>query len=251
MKQVIMDTNYWISLTDCPDRLLEFDEAVADDDVKVILSFGNFIDLVRADDASLLAEIIAGECDYCLPLFDEGDSYPVSGNPVDLVPSEPERSIFESELRGESPSTKIQYLIRAGNWDAPDEYYDGIEQYKELYDEYGHDNLKGHTFREYLEEKDGEYVLDPEDVDKVSYVKSEVILHRLRLFQPEENPDPHDVADLQLCIQAILSDCNMLLMEKKWVNENLIGSVLDSLDSDKELTVYKDFDEFISDLNDG
>lgn len=248
VKRVIMDTNHWIDLTADSERFLKFHEAVTGDDVKVILSFGNFIDLVRADEADLLARIIAGECDYCLPPFREGDTFPFSGDPVDLVPSEPERSTFHRELRGMGLDRKLQNLIRAGDWEAPDEYYDLIEQYRELYEEYGHDNLKGHTFRDYLEKKDEKYILEPEDVDLISYVRVEVILHRLRLFQPEENPDPHDFADLELCIQAILSDCNMLLMEKKWVNEELVGSVLESLGSEIELDVYKNFEKFLSDL---
>jgi len=37
-----------------------------------------------------------------------------------------------------------------------------------------------------------------------------------------EDPDENDIEDLEVCTQAILSDCNMLLMEEKWVNEELI-----------------------------
>ena len=248
VKRVIMDTNHWIDLKKYPERLPRFAEAVDRDDVKVILSFGNFIDLVRSGDDDILPRIVGGKCDYCLPVFREGDSYPVSDDPVDLVPPEYGRSFFAEELRGENPIRKLQYLIRYGDSPAPEGYDESVKQYKEMYEEYGHDNLKGHTFREYLKEQDGNYVLDPDDVDPVSYVQSEVVLHRLRLLQPEENPDPHDIADLQLCIQAILSDCNMLLIEKKWVNEELVESVLESLGSDKDLAVYKDFEVFLSDL---
>ncbi len=40
----------------------------------------------------------------------------------------------------------------------------------------------------------------------------------------------------------------MLLIEKKWVNVDLIQKTIRNLDSEKDMTVYKDFEKFLSDL---
>jgi len=250
MRRVILDTNYWISLKREPQRFKEFYEAVSSEDVKVILSFGNFIDLVKADEQDVLSKIIVGTADYCLPAVSEGEEYEISRNPIALIPDEDYRRYISRQSRGMGMVETLQEIIRDSDWSAGEEYFEGIERYKELYEEFGHDNLKGHAFREYLEmDTDGKYRLEPQDVDPISYVRVEVYLQRLRMMDPKENPTENDVADLEICSQAILSDCDMLLMEKKWVNQKLVERVLAELESDKELAVYKDFDEFLSDLN--
>jgi hypothetical protein len=250
MKRVILDTNYWISLKRDPQRFKEFYETASSEDVKVILSFGNFIDLVKAEEQDTLSKIIAGTADYCLPAMSEGDDYDISRNPIALVPDEDYRRYLSRVTQDMDMVETLQAMFRDSGWGATEEYFEGIEQYKELYDEFGHNNLKGHAFREQLEEDgDGEYILQPNEVDPISYVKVEVYLQRLRLMDPQENPKENDIADLEICTQAILSDCNMLLMEEKWVNEKLVERVLEAVESDKELEVYKDFQKFLSDLN--
>jgi hypothetical protein len=56
----------------------------------------------------------------------------------------------------------------------------------------------------------------------ISYVRRELYIQRILLMESGEDPDENDIEDLEVCTQAILSDCNMLLMEEKWVNEELI-----------------------------
>jgi len=249
MDRVILDTNYWISLKEDPQRFEEFYEAVSSEDVKVILSFGNFIDLVKAEEQDTLSKIIAGTVDYCLPPMSEGEEYKISGDPIALVPDEDYRQYISQESRDMDVVETLQRIFKDSDWSAGEVYFEGIKLYKELYDEFGHDNLKGHAFREYLQEgADGQYTLQPQDVDTITYVKVEVYLQRFRLMDPEEKPNENDVADMLICMQAILSDCNMLLMEEKWVNEKLVDRVLEESESDADLEVYKDFGAFLSDL---
>lgn len=250
MNRVILDTNYWISLEEDPQRFMDFYEAVSSEDVKVVISFGNFVDLVKAEEQDTLSKIIAATVDYCLLPMSEGDEYEFSGDPIALVPDEDYRRYISRESRDMDIVETLQTIFRDSDWSAGEEYFEGIEQYKKLYDEFGHDNLKGHALREHLKpDGDGKFILQPQDVDPISYVKVEVYLQRFRLMDSKEKPKENDVADMMICTQAILSDCNMLLMEEKWVNENLVDRVLDEIESEKELAVYKDFEELLSDLN--
>mgnify|MGYP006277229227 CR=1 FL=1 len=252
VKRVIMDTNYWIDLKENPEQIPRFFEAVDGEDVKVALSFGNFIDLVKAPEQEVLSKLIAGAVDYCLPpLPSRGNEYIKSGTPLSLIPDEEFREFAAEQTANISMVETLQYIFYSSGWEPTEEFYDGIEQYRDLTQEYGYENLKGLAFKDHLEEtEDGEkLVLHEHKIDIVEYVKGEMYLQRLQLMDAQENPDANDVADLEICTQAILSDCNMLLMEEKWVNEELVERVLDSLDTNNELDVYKDFDKFVSDLS--
>jgi hypothetical protein len=238
MNRVILDTNYWIFLKENPERFKEFYDAVSSDDVKVVLSIGNFIDLVKAQEQDVISKIIAGTADYCLPWMSEGSEYDISGNPIFLIPDENYQQYISWATRDMGIVRTLQAIFRDSDWSAPEEYFEGMEQYKELYDEFGHDNLKGHAFRDYLHaDDDGKYALHPDEVDPISYVRVEAYLQRLRVMDPQENPTENDIADLEICTQAILSDCDMLLMEEKWVNERLIQRVLEEIESEKRLEV--------------
>ncbi len=232
-----------------PQRFKRFYESVSSADVKVILSFGNFIDMVKADEQDILSKMIAGTADYCLPAMSEGEEYEISGDPIALVPDEDYQRYLTRVTRHMDVVETLQAIFRDSDWNAGEEYFEGMEAFKELYEEFGHNNLKGHAFREYLQTNDGEmYSLNPNEVDSISYVRVEAYLQRLGMMDSKENPKENDIADLEICTQAILSDCNMLLMEAKWVNERLVERVLEEVESDKQLSVYKDFDKFLSDL---
>ncbi|WP_255681582.1 hypothetical protein [Natrinema sp. SYSU A 869] len=123
-----------------------------------------------------------------------------------------------------------------------------MEQLRDLHEEWGHDNLKGLAFEEYLQQSGDQYVLHEHEVDIVSYVKKEIYLHRVSMMDPNETVKENDVADMLVCTQAILSDCDMLLIEAKWANLGLVEAVTDKLDTDAELEIYKDFEEFHRDL---
>ena len=82
-----MDTKYWIALKENPELLKEFYEVISSEDVKVILSYGNFIDLAKADEQDQLSKIIAGIVSYCLPpIPSDGNEYITSGDPISLIP---------------------------------------------------------------------------------------------------------------------------------------------------------------------
>ncbi|WP_225307733.1 MULTISPECIES: hypothetical protein [unclassified Haloarcula] len=246
-----MDTNYWIALKKNPDLFKEFYEVCSYESVKVYFSYGNFIDLAKAKEQDIMSKIIVGIADYCLPPTPtHGKKYRISGNPLSLIPDDDFRSFAREQTQDLGMVETLQYLFRSSDWEPVDEFYNGIEEYRDLTQEYGYETLKGLAFNDHLEEKeDGEkLVLHQHELDIVEYVKGEVYLQRFQEMDPNENPDANDMADLEICTQAILSDCSMLLLESKWVNIELIDRVVENLEDGIKPKVYDDFNTMISKL---
>lgn len=237
-----------------PERFKDFYDAVSSDNVKVIFSYGNFIDLVKAEEQDTLSKIIAGTADYCLPpIPSSGNEYHVSGNPLSLIPDDEFRSFAATQTEGLGMVETLQYIFRSSDWEPVGEFQRGIEEYRDLIQEYGYENLKGLAFEDHLEQReDGEkLVLHQHKLDVVEYVKGEIYLQRLEVMDSNENPNANDIADLEICTQAILSDCDMLLLESKWVNLDLIGRVVENLEEGIKPEVYDDFDSVMSELSGG
>ncbi|WP_135666695.1 hypothetical protein [Halorhabdus rudnickae] len=253
MNKVILDTNYWIALKKDPNLFKEFYEVCASDDVRVYFSYGNFIDLVKADEQDIMSKIIVGIADYCLPPTPtDGDEYPISSNPISIIPDDEFRRFAAEQTRHLGMVETLQYIFRSSDWEPVDEFYTSIEEYRDLIQEYGYENLKGLAFKDHLkEQEDGDQlVLHQHELDIVELVKGEVYLQRFQEMDSNEKPDANDIADLEICTQAILSDCNMLLLESKWVNIELIDKVVETIEDGIKPRVYDDFDAAISDLKD-
>lgn len=246
-----MDTNYWIILKENPDLFKEFYEVCSSDTVKVYFSYGNFIDLAKAEEQDLMSKVIGAIADNCLPPTPtDGNKYHISCNPVSLIPDDDFRRFTIEQTSGVGVIETLQYIFRSSDWEPDDEFCDGIEKYRDLTQEYGYENLKGLAFEDHLEEQeDGEkLVLRQHKLDIVEYVKGEIYLQRLQVMDSNEKPDTNDIADLEICTQAILSDCNMLLLESKWVNLELIDRVAENIEDRIKPEVYDDFDTVISEL---
>jgi len=248
MKNVIIDSSYWYSLENNPERFEEFYEVISSEDVLVYISFGNFIDFVRADEQDILSKILAAFADKCLPPTPvDGNEYIVSSDPVGLVPDN-SREFMRKQTSGLGVVDTLQFIFRNSDWNAGDSYYDDVELMRELYAEWGKDNMKGIAFEDYLERRGDKYQLYEHEVDVVEYVQQMIYINRISEMAPNENIKESDVADMIICIQAILSDCDILLHEKKWVNIELVESVTENLENDRNLEIYKDFDVFLNSL---
>lgn len=249
MNRLIMDSNYWIDLKKNPELFREFYDVTSEEDVKVILSYGNFIDFVKADEQDVLSKIIVGIADYCLPATPiSGNEYPISGNPLDLIPNDEFRQFATIQTRHLDMVETLQYVFRSSDWEPVDEFHDSIEQYRDLCQEYGYEQLKGYAFREHLHEEGDSLVLYQQELDIVEYVKGEIYLQRFDVMDKNENADSHDVADLEICTQALLSDCNMLLLESKWVNLEFVDRVAENVEADMKPAVYDDIEDVITQL---
>jgi hypothetical protein len=251
MKRLILDTNYWIALKNDPDLFREFYELCSSDQVNVYFSYGNFIDLAKADEQDILSMIIVAIVDYCLPPTPaSGNEYHISGNPLSLIPDNDFQTFAAEQTQGIGMVETLQYIFRSSDWQPVNEFYSSIEQYRDLTQEFGYENLKGLAFKDHLEEQeDGEkLVLHQHKLDIVEYVKGEIYLQRLQVMDSNEKPDANDIADLEICAQAILSDCNILLLESKWVNLELIDKVVENIEDGIKPKIYDSFDTVISEL---
>ncbi|WP_144798285.1 hypothetical protein [Halorubrum depositum] len=248
VKRVILDTNYWIDFVEeYPERTPRFLEAIDNDDVKVYITFGNFIDLIRSNEQEGLTKLILGASDHCIPSTILREECVISNNIIDLIPSENHRRNFSQVTQDMDTVETFQEIIKHAGWSASDWYYSNIKRDRELLEEHGYDELKNGGYKEYLQNEHGSQY-NSHGVETVSDVRHEVFLQRLRVMTLNENIREQDVADLETCTQAIASECNMLLIEKKWVNVDLIQKTIRNLDSEKDMTVYKDFEKFLSDL---
>jgi hypothetical protein len=251
MKRVIMDTNYWIDLKENPDLFRQFYEICSSENVKVYFSYGNFIDLAKAEEQDIMSKIIVAIADYCLPPTpNSGNEYRISDNPISLIPDDDFRRFAMEQTQALGLVETLQYIFRSSDWEPVDEFYMGIEKYRDLIQEYGYENLKGLAFEEHLEEReDGEkLVLHQHELDIVEYVKGEIYLQRFQVMDSNEKPDANDIPDLEICTQALLSDCNMLLLESKWVNLELIDKVVENIEDGIKPEVYDSLDIAMSEL---
>lgn len=251
MKRLVMDTNYWIALKKNPDLFKEFYEVCSSDSVKVYVSYGNFIDLVKAEEQDIMSKIIAAIADYCLPPTPtNGNEYRISDNPLSLIPDDDFRRFAVEQTQGIGVVETLRYIFRSSNWEPVDEFDDGFEEYRDLIQEYGYENLKGLAFKDRLEDQENseKLVLHQHKLDIVEYVKGEIYLQRFQVMDSNEKPDANDIADLEICTQALLSDCNMLLLESKWVNLELIDRVVEDIEDGMKPKIYDYFENAISEL---
>jgi hypothetical protein len=248
MERVILDTNFWIDLKDDPESLTTFQQLASRDDIEVQFTYGNFIDLAKANEQDELSEIIASTVDVYLPVIDgEGNEYDITTDPLGLIPDAEVRAQSRRDTVDFGEEKTLRFIFRISDWEAADLFSEGIKQYKDIYDEYGLDNLKGYAFEDYLHRDSEPYELHEHEIDIVEYVRKMVYIHRISLMNENENVDPNDVADMEICIHAILSDCTALVMEAKWVNIGLVEKVTSKLESDGELNLFKDLEVFFDD----
>ncbi|AFZ74639.1 hypothetical protein [Natronobacterium gregoryi] len=251
MKRIMMDTNYWIFLKHNPQRFKQLFDITSREDVQVYFGSGNFIDLVKADEQDLMSKIIVAIADKALPPTPvDGNEFYVSDSVLDIIPNHQYRRYVRRKTQGLGQVETLQRVFRDSTWSATEDYFDGMEQIRELYQEWGHDNLKGLAFEDYLKEEGEKYILHEHEVDIIEYVKKQIFLHRVSMMDPNETVKENDFADMLVCTQAILSDCNMLLIEAKWANLELVDAVTENIEMSESLDVYKGFDVFLQDLKD-
>jgi hypothetical protein len=118
MKRLVMDTNYWIALRKDPDLFKEFHEVSSSDNVEVYFSYGNFIDLAKAQEQDTMSKIIVSIADYCLPSTPtDGNKYRISRDLTSLIPDDDFRRFVvdqTQELVG-LRHYNTSFVLRIGN----------------------------------------------------------------------------------------------------------------------------------------
>lgn len=248
--KVLLDSKYWIDFkNERSDLFDEFAELVYENDIEVLFSYGNFIDLIKYSEQDKLSEMISEVVStYIPPQKYSGNAYDITTSPITLIPDEEvkQRTIEDTEDFGEMKT--LRFLFRISDWELLSE---SEERYSEAIN--------------YLRSVDGEYdesyvkapLLDIESgVEQVSYdefgdmevISTVVHAKRIGNYESDENIDLNDIADLQIITHAIITNCDVLLIESKWQRDNvqLVESVLEDLDSDIDLEVTDDMDELVS-----
>lgn len=247
MLRVMLDTNYWISLRYSPETRERFVDLASSDEVEVCFSYGNFIDLVQAEEQDELSQIIAEVVEVYIPAMDyEGDDYVYTKDPIGLIPDSDVAQFVRRETLNCSEQSTLQTIFRVGDWEPDTDWYARYTwELKDIYDEYGLEYAMAIAFQDYLEYGDEVARLWEHKIDVTEYVRKMASLYRIEAIQKNENIDSNDIADIEICSQAILTDCDMLLIESKWRNLELVNRVTDKLDSDEDVEVFDDIEEFL------
>lgn len=249
MLRVMLDTTYWIELKYSTKTRKRFTEIVTNDEIEVYFSYGNFIDLVKADEQDELSEIIAETVDIYIPSMEyEGDTYRYTDNPIGLIPDEEVARFVLQQTAGRSEEFTLQVIFRIGDWEPDADWYANYTwTLKDIYDEYDFEHAMAVAFGKYIEYAEGDEKahLYQHKINVTEYVRKMASLYRIETVQDTEKIDANDVADIEICSQAIVTECDMLLVESKWRNLRLVEKVTSKLTSEEDVEVFDDFDEFL------
>jgi hypothetical protein len=193
----------------------------------------------------MISEVVST---YIPPQNYSGNSYRFSSSPLSLIPDSRVRAKAKEDTADFGEMKTLRFLFRIGDWELLQDYKEG---YKEAID----------YLRSVETEFDESYVkallLDIDSgVEQFSYDEFgdlEIIFNivqtkRISKYESDETIDLHDIADLEIITHAIITNCDILLIESKWQRNNvqLVKSVLDDLESDIALKVTDDMNKFVS-----
>jgi hypothetical protein len=99
-----------------------------------------------------------------------------------------------------------------------------------------------------LEDHGDTLLLHQEDVQPIEFIRNMFELHRIEQMKHGENPDGNDFADMAICSHAVLTDCDSLFIERKWIDQGVIESVVEKLTLDGP-TLYSDYGTFLSEFH--
>jgi len=244
----MLDTCYWIALAENPEKRVEFERLASREDIEVWFSYGNFIDLAQAAEQDEMSEIIASTVDVYVPAMDyEGDDYMTTDDPLGLIPEEMVRQHAAAETVDFGEMKTLRYIFRISDWSAEAHYEEMVQTARGINDEFGFNNTLAATFLDEIEEDGDQAFLHEHELDILEYVRKVVEVYRVDMMQEEENIDSNNVADMEICAQAILTECDVLLIESKWKNLGLVDKVLSRLEGEQvEVEVQDDLDAFLA-----
>lgn len=249
-EKVLMDTNFWINLKINQTYRSKFQKEIDDKGVMVLFSFGNFVDLLKADEQDELAKIIAETADQYIPNQSySGNKYEISTSPIALIPNESDRIEFRRQSEFLDDDLALAYLFRTSSWDTPEDYLDLTVQMKDIYNRLGYQNSMGYIFKEYLEPEGDQLKLSQHHIDAPEFIRGMLELNRIHQMGDSEKPDSNDYADMEICAHALITRCDFLFIESKWIDTGVIDDVVSKLTMDGP-ALYDDYDNFLSALSD-
>lgn len=259
--RVMLDTKVWIDLKEKEGLLEEFRRIYNEQNLNIIFSHGNFLDLVRRDNQDVLSRIIVEFTDEYLGPFnhDPVGEYYRSKNPLILAKIDETWHEYCTRATANFDSVEtLRALFRDADFDAApatDVMRGFIKQTRKLdqIELEGKINIpddvprsvalkKIGIFADFAKQRpNGMAVLDDADIPPKRYVFGMSMIY---ISETHHEPEAGDYRDAVIWSQSISCDCNVLWTETQWKYEHpVISQVMERLER-KPLDLVKDFDEF-------
>lgn len=264
--RVMLDTKVWIDLKKQDDFLTEFRSLYQTQDLEIVFSHGNFLDLVRRDHQNEMAPIIDEFTDEYLGPFNHepANEYRRSEEPLILATiDESWYNYLLHATQGMNSIETLKALFRDADFDAEpattvlSEFIESTRRLDDL-DPEGRIDIpddvpqsvalkKIGIFADYTHQRsDGMALLQDANIPFKRYVFGMSMIY---ISETHHEPEPGDYRDAVIWSQSISCGCDLLWTETQWKYEHpIISQVLNRLDR-KPLNIAKDFDEFQSLLN--
>lgn len=251
--KVLLDSNHWIDFKEKqPNLFEEFAELVHCNDIEVLFSYGNFIDLLKWEGnqdklSEMISEVVST---YIPPQEYTGNSYRTSSTPLSLVPDAEVKKRATEDTQDFDEMKTLRFLFRIGDWellcDFEEAYSEAVDYLRSVEEESNESHVKALL----MDIDSGVEKFNYDDFGEMKVVFNVVQSKRISNYESNEKIDLHDIADLEIITHAIITNCDTLLIESKWQRDNvqIVESVLDDLGSTIDLQVTNDRDEFVSSL---
>lgn len=258
--RVMIDSPIWVALQEDEDLLEHFRYTCNDNELDVIFSIGNFLDLIRCDDQDELSYVIDKFTDeYLAPLqLDLEGEYRYSSSPLILSTVDVEwYDHCKRATRDLDDLETLQALFRDADFDEGP-ISSRISQFVNEYREIENADLdermdipedtskkvaikKIRTFPGYTKRRDdGMIVLDDANIPKKRYI---VGMSMIYISETRHEPEAADYRDAMIWSQAIISGCDVLWTERQWEYEHpIISQILERLDR-KDLAIANGLNE--------
>lgn len=256
----MLDSSVWADLEADEEFRDEFRSLRDAEDLDVIFSIGNFLDLVRHEDRGDIARVIDEFADeYLAPLqIDLEGEYRYSSKPLLLATIDAEWFEHCKEAtRGLDSLETLQTLFEEADFD------DGpilskvsrfVEEYRDIEDtdvdgrpELGEGSRmttlkKLRTFPGYIERTiEGKMEIDDEEIPVKRYVIGMAMIY---VSETHDDPDEADYRNAVIWSQAIIAGCDVLWTDRRWEGDHpLVEQVVERLDREY-VDFAADFDEF-------
>ena len=259
--RVMLDSSVWADLEADEEFRDEFESLYEAEDLDVIFSIGNFLDIVRYDDRGDLVAVIDEFADeYLAPLqIDLEGEYRYSSKPLLLATIDAEWFEHCKEATRDLDSLEtLQTLFREANFDDGPilskvsrfvEEYSGIED-TNLEAELGLDEdlspmaslKKIRTFPSYIERTiEGTMDIDDDEIPVKRYVVGMAMIY---VSETYDDPGEADYRSAVIWSQAIIAGCDVLWTDRQWQSDHpLVKQVVERLDREY-VEFAADFDEF-------
>lgn len=259
--RVMLDSSVWVDLEADEEFREEFRSLYEAEELDVIFSIGNFLDLIRRDDRGDLVGVIHEFTDeYLAPLqIDLEGEYRYSSKPLLLATIDAEWFEHCKEAtRGLDSLETLESLFEDADFD------DGpilskVSRFVDEYREMENSDVEGQiefdedmsemaalkkirTFPGYIERSlEGTMDIDDESIPVKRYVIGMAMIY---VSETYDEPDEEDYRNAVIWSQAIISGCDVLWTDRQWDGDNpLIEQVVERLDREY-VDFAADFDEF-------